>query len=76
MCKWNNRSYSKQISSSYLATLSITRMRWNLLVESILFFLYLGWAGMKRIAQMGKLLQVDYPKKESFLYLWFVGTLP
>jgi hypothetical protein len=51
-------------------------MRWNLLVESILFFLYLGWAGMKRIAQMGKLLQVDYPKKESFLYLWFVGTLP
>jgi GNAT superfamily N-acetyltransferase len=52
------------------------KMTFGLFVESILFFCYFGLDGMKRIIEMEKLVQKDYPKKGSFLYLWFIGTLP
>jgi ribosomal protein S18 acetylase RimI-like enzyme len=52
------------------------KMTVPLLIESILFFYYYGISGMKRIIEMEKLVQKDYPEDKSFLYLWFIGTLP
>jgi ribosomal protein S18 acetylase RimI-like enzyme len=48
----------------------------SLLVESIKFFYHYGILGMKRINEMEKVVQKDYPKDKSFLYLWFIATLP
>jgi ribosomal protein S18 acetylase RimI-like enzyme len=52
------------------------KMTFSLLIESILFSYYFGFGGMKRIVEMEKIVQKDYPKEGSFLYLWLIGTLP
>jgi ribosomal protein S18 acetylase RimI-like enzyme len=52
------------------------KMSLPLLKESLLFFFYFGLTGMNRIREMEKIVQKHYPKEKSFLYLWFIGTLP
>jgi ribosomal protein S18 acetylase RimI-like enzyme len=52
------------------------KMTVSLLLESLLFFYHFGISGMKRIIEMEKSVQKEYPKDKLFLYLWFIGTLP
>ena len=52
------------------------KISFRLLKENILFLLFFGFNGLKRVKTMEAEIQKDYPKDRDFLYLWFLGTLP
>ena len=52
------------------------KMTIRLLIENIRFLIDFGFNRLATISKMEKTIGANYPKDDSFYYLWFIGTLP